>query len=72
MLETIVISFTGHGSANVFVTDFVKGQLRMIAVSSDKTLGGRDFDREIIKHFAQQFEAKYKINPLTNPKAVLK
>lgn len=62
----------GHAAANVCVVDYLKGALKVVAVENDRALGGREMDLQIVKYFAAQFEAKYKVNPLGNAKARLK
>lgn len=62
----------GHGSTTVSVVEFVKGELRVLAVVSDKTLGGRHVDLAIMKHFAAIFAQRYNIDPMKNRKAFLK
>lgn len=68
----VLFDRTGHGSTTVSVVEFVKGELRVLAVTCDKTLGGRNVDLCLVKHFATLFEQRYGINPLKNKKAFLK
>lgn len=62
----------GHSSYTVSVVAFVQGQLKVKSVAYDRCLGGRDFDLALAKHAASEFEAKYKVNPLENPKSRIK
>lgn len=40
---------------------FNKGKLKMLATSADSNLGGRDFDRLLATHFANEFKSRYKV-----------
>lgn len=43
--------------------------MKVLGTAYDKHFGGRDFDRAITEHFADQFKDKYKIDIRKNPKA---
>lgn len=68
----VVFVGIGHGSTNVSVVDFTRSRLRVLAVATDKHLGGRNMDQAIIGHFAGQFQKRHGVSPLTSTKAVLK
>ena len=38
----------------------------------DRQFGGRDFDYALVQHFAEEFKSKYKIDVMSNPKAVFR
>lgn len=59
----------GHSSLSVSVAAFSKGQLTIKATAYDHHLGGRDIDYALVRHFAEEFKTKYKIDVLSNPKA---
>lgn len=40
--------------------------------SSDKNLGGRDFDKVLVQHFIEEFKTKYKVDANTNKKALVR
>ena len=53
----------------VSIVAFKKGQLRVLAHSWDRNLGGRDFDAALFDHFAAEFQAKHKLDVRTNARA---
>jgi len=62
----------GFSQTQVSVAAFNKGQLKMIAVTGDRNLGGYDFDRILVDHFAEEFKGKYKIDVKSNKRAELR
>ncbi|KAF5373364.1 hypothetical protein D9757_009742 [Collybiopsis confluens] len=62
----------GHSSLSVSIVAFSKGQLIVKSTAYDRDLGGRDIDFALVKHFAHQFKEKYKIDVLSNPKAIFR
>ncbi|KAL6584690.1 hypothetical protein OROMI_003979 [Orobanche minor] len=62
----------GHGSLQVCIVAFKKGQLRILAHSFDRSLGGRDFDEALFQHFAAKFKDEYKIDVYQNARACLR
>jgi len=70
--EHVMIVDMGYSSFQVTVVAFVQGKLTIVSSASDASLGGRDIDLALAKHFAAEFEAKYKEDPMKNPKAFLK
>ncbi|KAG1829690.1 heat shock protein 70 family [Suillus variegatus] len=62
----------GHSSMSVSVVAFSKGQLAVKAAAYDRNLGGRDIDYALIQYFAAEFNAKYRIDVLSNPKATFR
>ncbi|PVH17460.1 uncharacterized protein CXQ87_000346 [Candidozyma duobushaemuli] len=59
----------GHSSYQVSIAAVKKGELKILGSAYDKHFGGRDFDRAITEHFADEFKGKYKIDIRENPKA---
>lgn len=59
----------GHSSYQVSIAAVKKGELKVLGSAYDKHFGGRDFDKAITEHFADEFKAKYKIDIRENPKA---
>jgi len=53
----------------VSIVAFKKGQLRVLAHSWDRNLGGRDFDAALFDHFVAEFQAKHKLDVRTNARA---
>lgn len=68
----VVICDFGHSSYQVAVVAFAKGQLTVLGTAADRNFGGRDFDRALLHHFAEEFKGKYKIDVLSNPKATFR
>lgn len=62
----------GHSSLSVSVVAFAKGQLTVKATAYDRHVGGRDIDYALLKHFAEEFKTKYKIDVMSNPKAMFR
>lgn len=46
--------------------------LQVLAVQSDPSLGGRDFDLLLVKHFTEEWKTKYKVDAYTRPKALIR
>ncbi|CAI4055749.1 adenyl-nucleotide exchange factor SSE2 SKDI_02G2800 [Saccharomyces kudriavzevii IFO 1802] len=59
----------GHSTYTCSIIAFRKGEMKVLGTAYDKHFGGRDFDRAITEHFADQFKDKYKIDIRKNPKA---
>lgn len=59
----------GHSSYTCSIGSFRKGELKVLGTAYDKHFGGRDFDRAITEHFADEFKTKYKIDIRENAKA---
>ncbi|CAO2813312.1 unnamed protein product [Amaranthus hypochondriacus] len=62
----------GHSSLQVCIAAFKKAQLRILAHSFDRSLGGRDFDEVLFQHFAAKFKEEYKIDVYQNARACLR
>ncbi|KAG6415764.1 hypothetical protein SASPL_123180 [Salvia splendens] len=62
----------GHASLQVCIAAFKKGQLKILAHSFDRSLGGRDFDEALFQHFTAKFKEEYKIDVYQNAKACLR
>lgn len=46
--------------------------LKILGSTWNRTLGGRDFDNVLVKHFVQEFNEKYKLNIMSNKRAVMR
>ena len=46
--------------------------LQMLASASDPQLGGRDIDMILAEHFSNDFQTRYRIDPRSNPRALLR
>ncbi|KAF5741688.1 hypothetical protein HS088_TW10G00692 [Tripterygium wilfordii] len=56
----------------VCIAGFKKGQLKILAHSFDRSLGGRDFDEVLFQHFAAKFKVDYHIDVFQNARACLR
>ncbi|KAH3839734.1 heat shock 70 kDa protein 4-like [Dreissena polymorpha] len=70
--RNVVFVDMGYCSMQVCVAAFNKGKLKVLAVQSDASLGGRDFDCLIINHFANDWKTKYKIDAFSRPKSYIR
>jgi heat shock protein 4 len=66
----VAIVDVGHSNMSVAIVAYKKGQLTVVSTAYDQHLGGRDFDKALVDHFAQEFLQKYKIDVKTNSKAL--
>lgn len=62
----------GHSSLSVSIIAFSKGKFVVKSAAFETNLGGRDIDDALVNHFAEEFKAKYKIDVLSNPKAIFR
>ncbi|KAL9304478.1 hypothetical protein ACSQ67_021741 [Phaseolus vulgaris] len=62
----------GHASMQVCIAGFKKGQLKVLAHSYDRSLGGKDFDEVLFHHFATKFKEEYKIDVAQNTRACIR
>ncbi|XP_073141076.1 heat shock 70 kDa protein 14-like [Henckelia pumila] len=72
--EPLNVAFVdvGHASMQVCIASFNKGQLKILAHSFDRSLGGREFDEVLFQHFASKFKDEYKIDVYQNARACLR
>ncbi|KAI3712027.1 hypothetical protein L1987_70576 [Smallanthus sonchifolius] len=72
--EQLNVAFVdiGHASMQVCIAGFKKGQLKILAHSFDRCLGGRDFDEVLFQYFAEKFKAEYNIDVFQSVRACLK
>jgi len=68
----VIFIDVGHSSLSTAVVAFSKGQLTVKSTAFDTNVGGRYIDQALVKHFAEQFKTKYKIDVLSNPKATFR
>jgi len=68
----VVFVDAGHADFSVAVVAFSKGQLVVKSTAYEQNLGGRDIDYALVEHFAEEFKTKYKIDVMSNPKAVFR
>jgi heat shock protein 4 len=56
----------------VSIVGYKKGQLKMLSHAYDRSLGGRDFDEALFKHFAAKIKEEYKIDVYQSARACLR
>lgn len=68
---TLNVAFVdvGHASTQVCIVALKKGHLAVLGNAWDRNLGGRDFDRVLFDHFAEEFQEKYKVDVRSNPRS---
>ncbi|PWY77439.1 heat shock protein 70 [Aspergillus heteromorphus CBS 117.55] len=59
----------GHSDYTASIVEFRKGELNVKATACDRHFGGRNFDRALTEHFADEFKEKFKIDVRSHPKA---
>lgn len=62
----------GHSQYQVAIVAFRKGALEVKGFAYDHHFGGRDLDYALLQHFAAEFKEKYKVDVLSNKKAVFR
>ncbi|KAJ3694147.1 hypothetical protein LUZ60_009627 [Juncus effusus] len=62
----------GHASMQVCIAGYKKGQLKILSHTYDSSLGGRDFDEALFKHFAAKFKEEFKIDVYQNARACVR
>lgn len=62
----------GHAELSVAVVAYSKGQLHIKSTAYDNNIGGRDIDWALVNHFAKEFNAKYKLDIMSSPKAIFR
>ncbi|KAF0916094.1 hypothetical protein E2562_000703 [Oryza meyeriana var. granulata] len=72
--EQLNVAFVdvGHASMQVCIAGYKKGQLKVLSHAYDRSLGGRDFDEVLFKHFAAKFKEEYKIDVYQNARACIR
>ncbi|XP_060073295.1 heat shock 70 kDa protein 4-like [Ylistrum balloti] len=70
--RTVVFVDMGYCSTQVAAVAFNKGKLKVLGVESDRKLGGRDFDNELVRYFVDDFKTRFKVDAMTRPKALVR
>ncbi|CAG0906490.1 unnamed protein product, partial [Darwinula stevensoni] len=69
--RNVLIFDLGGGTFDVSVLAIDEGSLFEVkSTAGDTHLGGEDFDSRMVKHFAEEFQRKFKKDPSGNPRAV--
>ncbi|KAK1755783.1 heat shock 70kDa protein 4 [Echria macrotheca] len=59
----------GYSNYTCSIVEFRKGELAVKGTAFDRHFGGRNFDKALVDHFHKEFQGKYKIDIMSNPKA---
>ena len=60
----------GYSDYTCCIVEFRKGELSVKSTTHDRHFGGRNFDKVLVDHFADEFKTNFKIDIKTNPKAM--
>ncbi|KAL5548354.1 hypothetical protein UlMin_003585 [Ulmus minor] len=71
-LTYVVFIDIGHCDTQVSIALFEAGNMKILSHTFDRSLGGRDFDEALFRHFAAQFWEQYKIDVYNNVKACIR
>ncbi|KAJ6662283.1 hypothetical protein lerEdw1_012447 [Lerista edwardsae] len=68
----VVFVDMGHSAFQVSACAFNKGKLKVLGTAFDPFLGGRNFDERLVDHFSAEIKTKYKLDPKSKIRAVLR
>jgi len=68
--ETVLVYDLGGGTFDVSILEMGDGVLEVLATAGDTFLGGEDFDRRVVNHLLEQFEAGEGIDLRSEPMAL--
>lgn len=67
--RNVIFVDMGHSALQTAAVAFNKGKLKVLATAFDSSIGGQNFDRALVDHFAAEFKEKYKIDVKSNKRA---
>ncbi|XP_022914483.1 heat shock 70 kDa protein 4 isoform X2 [Onthophagus taurus] len=70
--RNVIFVDCGYASLQVSACAFHKGQLKMLAATSDPNLGGRDIDYKLAEYFKRDFMKRYGIDAGSNQRAYIR
>lgn len=62
----------GHSKTTVTIASFVKSKCKILCTHSERNLGARDMDYQIMEKLGEEFTKKYGCDPRKNDKARLR
>ncbi|XP_056340133.1 heat shock protein 105 kDa isoform X2 [Oenanthe melanoleuca] len=68
----VVFVDMGHSAFQVSACAFNKSKLKVLGTAFDPFLGGRNFDGKLVDHFCAEIKSKYKLDPKTKVRALLR
>ncbi|XP_062370679.1 heat shock protein 105 kDa isoform X2 [Cinclus cinclus] len=70
--RVVVFVDMGHSAFQVSACAFNKGKLKVLGTAFDPFLGGRNFDGKLVDYFCAEIKSKYKLDPKTKVRALLR
>jgi heat shock protein 4 len=70
--RTVAFVDIGHSHYTVTIAAFNRAGVSIKAAAYDRHFGGRDIDYALVQHFATVFQSKYKIDVMSNKKAIFR
>ncbi|PNX99810.1 heat shock protein 70 kDa, partial [Trifolium pratense] len=69
--DPIYVAFIdiGHCDTQVAIAEFQATKMKILSHTFDSSLGGRDFDEVLFRHFAETFKEQYDIDVYSNDRA---
>ncbi|XP_019385660.1 PREDICTED: heat shock protein 105 kDa [Crocodylus porosus] len=68
----VVFVDMGHSAFQVLACAFNKSKLKVLGTAFDPFLGGRNFDEKLVDHFCAEIKARYKLDPKSRIRALLR
>ncbi|GIY79052.1 heat shock 70 kDa protein 4L [Caerostris extrusa] len=70
--KNVVFVDLGNSSLQATACAFNKGKLKILGSTWNRSLGGRDFDNVLVRHFVEDFNQRYKLDIFSNKRAVIR
>uniref|UniRef100_A0A8D0DND3 Heat shock protein 105 kDa n=1 Tax=Salvator merianae TaxID=96440 RepID=A0A8D0DND3_SALMN len=68
----VVFIDMGHSAFQVSACAFNKAKLKVLGTAFDPFLGGRNFDEKLVDYFCEEIKTKYKMDPKSKIRALLR
>ncbi|XP_032075299.1 heat shock protein 105 kDa isoform X3 [Thamnophis elegans] len=68
----VVFIDMGHSAIQVSACTFNKGKLKVLGTAFDPFLGGKNFDEKLVDYFCAEIKSKYKLDPKSKIRALLR
>ncbi|XP_061484442.1 heat shock protein 105 kDa [Rhineura floridana] len=68
----VVFIDMGHTAFQASACAFNKGKVKVLGTAFDPFLGGKNFDEKLVDHFCAEIQAKYKLDPKSKIRALLR
>ncbi|XP_068037266.1 heat shock protein 105 kDa isoform X3 [Anomalospiza imberbis] len=68
----VVFVDMGHSAFQISACAFNKSKLKVLGTAFDPFLGGRNFDGKLVDYFCAEIKSKYKLDPKTKVRALLR